>query len=713
MLNLLLILIFIHSLFYYYLKPKNNSFYCGIFGYIGGNTRKFDANKFNILGLFNDERGGDACGRVIDHIVEHNNEVGFKHYKDYAAFFRFPKPEVFNTIIGHTRKASVGGSAIYYTQPFVIRNPKSMQHVMHVGAHNGTLYNHEELAKKYSLPKEIKYLNEKEELISHKMNDTQVLLTTLMSLKDYSILENYHGAASLVWHDRITNKSYLFRGESIRYSSAKTTEEERPLYIYSPNKKSHWFSSIEKSLLAISSEEDPVIEQIDSNTIYEFKDGELVDKIAIDRSKASQSRFYENNHNNTYNHNNKNSYVNRHCGYGNDYYDDDYYSGYPYNSFSSTKPETKNHLEEVNSLPPITMTSLLTIQYAGFKYWINREKAHGMYHLDQAGNIFNEPTEYSKKYCFYEGILLKEDTIFIELVKLIEDTKSKISSIDWSKDRILSTHARYPFQSYAMQLKKPLVRRIGDTTEYEFTSTFSPLFSRYTYYIVKGLMSRKETDTVINTAIHSPNPKKDGKYYYEDTRNNVSKIITLPEKTESAIAKEKDLYECKECGSSLDDKESICFCGGTAIKAFSWEICTECSGEGYTGEGVSEEVCSICSGLGLIPLGKDGLIVDDILNSAVHKSINIDKIREAVNNDIDNLTSNDDMFDEEAEDEAIMRELYEKELSNTVSNVIIELKKALDKVDEDFSGCAINESENSSKVMLKLQNAISELQEYI
>ena len=72
MINLILIPLLLHYIGLYIFKPKIDALYCGIGGYIGNNFNKY---KFNILGLYNDTRGGDSCGIFIN-----NDGVNSVHY---------------------------------------------------------------------------------------------------------------------------------------------------------------------------------------------------------------------------------------------------------------------------------------------------------------------------------------------------------------------------------------------------------------------------------------------------------------------------------------------------------------------------------------------------------------------------------------------------------------------------------------------------------
>jgi len=69
------ILILIHSILYF--KHKKNKGYsilsCGLFAFLADRATgasKFSWDKFNHLGLDNDERGGDSIGRVVGETID-------------------------------------------------------------------------------------------------------------------------------------------------------------------------------------------------------------------------------------------------------------------------------------------------------------------------------------------------------------------------------------------------------------------------------------------------------------------------------------------------------------------------------------------------------------------------------------------------------------------------------------------------------------------
>jgi hypothetical protein len=63
MLNVIIILMLI-SLIYNYIFKRNvrSNLNCGIFAWTGISSDKFSSFMFNVLGIYNDSRGGDSSG---------------------------------------------------------------------------------------------------------------------------------------------------------------------------------------------------------------------------------------------------------------------------------------------------------------------------------------------------------------------------------------------------------------------------------------------------------------------------------------------------------------------------------------------------------------------------------------------------------------------------------------------------------------------------
>ena len=206
---------------------------CGLFGYIGKDNKRFSWDKFNVLGLFNDSRGGDSCGRYLLGRVLYGVEKK-KLYRDLVLSYK--NDSVFkenNVILGHCRKATVGAHTEANAQPIVLLNEslteeqKKQENVLtedFVMIHNGTLQNHEELAEKYGI-KEVKGETDSK------------ILAKLIKKEGFKILTEYIGAAAIVIYDirekisRGVDVVYIFRGKSKAYSTSTTTDEERPLFL--------------------------------------------------------------------------------------------------------------------------------------------------------------------------------------------------------------------------------------------------------------------------------------------------------------------------------------------------------------------------------------------------------------------------------------------------------------------------------------------------
>lgn len=56
---------------------------CGIFGYAGKNPKTFNKAKFDILGLYNNSRGGDSCGVTTDGEIYY----GLRTSKNYWIYY--------------------------------------------------------------------------------------------------------------------------------------------------------------------------------------------------------------------------------------------------------------------------------------------------------------------------------------------------------------------------------------------------------------------------------------------------------------------------------------------------------------------------------------------------------------------------------------------------------------------------------------------------
>lgn len=260
---------------------------CGIFGYSGPSP---DLDKVRVLGIQNDTRGGNGCGIYIDGTL--HKSVTPPKFGDWVKTVRLPQPTKVGTTFGHCRKATVGAVSLDNTHPFEIRGTNNR--VKLVGMHNGTISNWSELCEKHNID-------------SHQ--DIQVDSVGLLSLLaqlpkgDFSILEEYVGAAALAWvYSSKPNELYLFHGKSPRYKNSVVESEERPLYFWDISKEKKgeeivdtgkigiYFSSIKDSLMLIGALESEV-EDLPHNKVFVVENGKMREVREINRTKAAQEEW--------------------------------------------------------------------------------------------------------------------------------------------------------------------------------------------------------------------------------------------------------------------------------------------------------------------------------------------------------------------------------------------------------------------------------------
>lgn len=268
-------------------KPDKTIIPCGIFGFCGTvNLSKVGwtavLSNIKILGIYNDDRGGDNTGILLNNEITHSEGFIYKfgeliEKKDLEN----PDSSISTVILGHSRKGSVGGKTHKNAHPFPIyRSDKDADFYM-AGVHNGTISNWKELAKNYAI--DDKQID----------NDSLTLLTILSRQKNlkrnkpvFRVLEQYEGYGAFAWYfPEEPNVLYVFKGASRRYKHEKELTEERPLFYYEcPLTKGVYISSVEKGLKAISSNKD-AIHEVPSNIVFKIINGKFVnsESVIIDR----------------------------------------------------------------------------------------------------------------------------------------------------------------------------------------------------------------------------------------------------------------------------------------------------------------------------------------------------------------------------------------------------------------------------------------------
>jgi len=264
---------------------------CGIIGWSGSNPRRFNKQKFDILGLFNNSRGGDSVGVSTDGEIYYGTGTA-KNYDDFIVEGGYLPPFEIPVVIGHMRKASVGVVNENNAHPFGFGGEPE-EKFKFIGCHNGTLSNYEDLGKKYEV--ETSIWKEDRRFERNKV-DSEVLLEILYKTKNPDVLEEYIGGAALLFQDlNKPNKLYAFHGASKReVGDHLGLVEERPLYYYQESKDSVYISSIEEALIFIGGVKDENVFEFEHNILYEIKDGNVSKaiRVKIDRRGAGQRKSY-------------------------------------------------------------------------------------------------------------------------------------------------------------------------------------------------------------------------------------------------------------------------------------------------------------------------------------------------------------------------------------------------------------------------------------
>lgn len=304
MINFLIITLIFHYLVFFVVKKKSNVLYCGIFGQAADLVSKINESNIKILGLFNETRGKHSCGITYDGEIYHGLDKN-KLFTDFIKHNNF-KIENFPVVIGHTRSASSGTVNHFNSHPFGFgQNKESFEFI---GVHNGTLYNHETLAKTFNVSLTDSYYSDDNVLLTRTKIDSEILLQILYeNPNDYSVLEQYQGKAALVWTDtKEPNVIYLYSGMS-RMTEAYVQGqkmEERPMNVWTESENNFYFSSLKEPLYCIGGKTEDVV-QIEYNTVYKITDGDFAnaEKTEISRDNCFQTETYVHNAYHGYNKN--------------------------------------------------------------------------------------------------------------------------------------------------------------------------------------------------------------------------------------------------------------------------------------------------------------------------------------------------------------------------------------------------------------------------
>jgi len=221
---------------------------CGLVGFVPNRKSEIDILRFKTLLLYNENRGKLSTGIY--------NKNGLK--KDIISAWAFSEKQNWNGLdknsifIGHTRQPTVGYPVTMHgAQPIEIGNI--------VMIHNGTIYNKEELAKKYKVKLD-------------KDDTDSIIIAKILETKQFEVLNDYNGAAALVWvYKDEPDNLYYYRGESKVLYTSFDLKSERPLF-QMRTKEGIYFSSIDNSLnhISLSVKQIESIKEVEANKVFKL-----------------------------------------------------------------------------------------------------------------------------------------------------------------------------------------------------------------------------------------------------------------------------------------------------------------------------------------------------------------------------------------------------------------------------------------------------------
>lgn len=411
---------------------------CGIFGYIG-KKQELKKNIFVTLGVSNDERGGDNCGVLITNKLEYGNPD--RLFQDF-----YPKSELLKNTkqcslaLGHTRKASIGGTSHFLAQPVVLENKQTKEQTF-VLLHNGTIRNYKELAQKYNID------------IDPTWSDS-IVMAMLFKHRGYQVLQEYEGAGVFITvtfkDEKYKDKTIirLFKGGSKEAIGSTVLTEERPLYVVEEHHpdgySSWWISSLEGPLNALFYKE--LIEKptmiaypLGANKLYELEltshGAKLLDTIKYDRSTKVQKVFNTNVTHTAEYYQNQYPQIGTYNNYENAY--NNAYNRYTQGTLKCTYPKPAKSSSPIiysaTSADPLALFSTHAVEiqtqlyYEDGLYYIKKYNehtlAHGPIKINREGilcdaNTYLNDKEYLTVF-FFNGILLKHEKFYHFLIYLM------------------------------------------------------------------------------------------------------------------------------------------------------------------------------------------------------------------------------------------------------------------------------------------------------
>ena len=358
--------------------------------------------KLKILGIYNESRGKDGCGWYLNGEIHkgwfesttHNTKL----FSDFIEKENLPMidQKFGNSSMLHCRQSSVGAVVKKNNHPFDIKGKK---HNL-IFQHNGTVHNIKQLCKTYNI-------DEKEHSV-----DSEAL-GTIIANGNIKVLNNYEGAAALMWIDQDNlDTLYVYHGLSKKVQNGQEYEE-RPLY-FLITEEGIYFSSLESSLQAIALPNEKV-NNLTYNVVFQLKNGVFSKNKFIKVERCLNPDPVYTGFSNTGYYNNGNNYSN-------------------YNNSLNPLKETK----------PPCFDSKTRVYFWRHRYWNpnSEELLNGVYSLNKKGEIIKGITVTTEHtYCFFHGMMAKNEESYKKLTTEFE-IKYSSKSTGWLWD--VSKHVSHP-----------------------------------------------------------------------------------------------------------------------------------------------------------------------------------------------------------------------------------------------------------------------------
>lgn len=458
---------------------------CNLTGYSGKTPVNVD--KMKLLFIYGNRRGKDGFGVVIgkqafkycgyDKGVDNSNSENVV----YGKLFNTTKYR--HTIIAHNRARSVGHVNINNTHPFEYNSKGNTVFF----AHNGTIQNIEDLAKKYDIKIQTGEVDSK-------------ILGNIIYEHGFDVLKEYVGYAAFSFLDYEEDALYLWKGLSQCDSATPTVE--RPLSFWQNKTKTQLYYSSEAMTLATALNV-PVedIQEFEPNYLYKIKDGKIISKTFYDRSHLEYKPKPK-------------------SAFGGGAWGDDWgYSSYKSNASKSTIPSAKYDPTVDNEKKPLGVESVkkikndLSIDLEYTKQLSPQQHSNGKIYFWKGryyhnGHIVNGVWQYNHALCKVTQLFRQEwDSIgfdnsnvyFFKDGYMIKD-----------KEHFLKLDAAANFHNWSIQSKQQYIHKATITVGPVFYGSMStvivksdgiiddnyyikPMFSDVYYYSKNGIVYVSKT----------------------------------------------------------------------------------------------------------------------------------------------------------------------------------------------------------------------------